>query len=76
MSDLVSLSAEDLIAQAYDIKEKFTSLYDSDDLSDETLDQMAEYVDTLEALQAEADRRVTLAVRREELAARVTNLSK
>lgn len=74
--DLTQLSAEDLIADAYKIREEFQALHDSEDMSDDTLDQMAEYVDRLEALQSEADRRVALAVKREELAAKVSNLAK
>lgn len=75
MSDQ-TLSAEELIAEAYSLKDQFFALHDSDDLSDETLDKLAEIVERIETLQAEADRRVQLAVKREELAAKVTNLAK
>lgn len=67
----VNLSAEALIASAYSLKDEFFALHDSEDYSDETLDRMAEIVDELETLQAEADRRVTLAVKREELVSKV-----
>lgn len=72
--DVTSFSASELIDKAYELKERFFALHDSDDFSDDCLDEMAEIVENLEALQAEADKRVTLAVRREELANRIAGL--
>lgn len=69
--DYTQLAAEDLINRAYAARDEFNSLYESEDVSDNTLDRMAGLVDELEALQAEADHRVALAIKREELAQKV-----
>lgn len=73
--ELTTLSNEELIDEAYSARDAFFALHDSDDLSDECIAEMTALVDTLEALQVEADRRVTLAAKLEELSNRVNKFS-
>lgn len=63
--DYTQLAADELIDRAYSARDEFNTLYESNDISDSTLDRMATLVDELESLQTEADSRVALAVLRE-----------
>lgn len=60
--DLTACSAEDLEECMTAGREEFGLLNDSDDISDATLERMTELADGLEALNAELQSRVALAV--------------
>lgn len=75
MNEFSVFTNEELIDEAYSTRDAFFALHDSDDLSDECIAEMASHVERLESLQAEADRRITLAAKLEALNAKVQQFS-
>lgn len=70
--DLNSLSAEDLHGLLETAKTQFTTLYESEDISNEVLEAMEELANAIEDIVTEQDRRVSAAAKRTELASKAS----
>jgi hypothetical protein len=68
--DLSALSGEELSGLLDTAKAEFNSLYESEDVSNETLEAMEQIANAVEDIVAEKDRRTSAAAKREELSAK------
>jgi hypothetical protein len=70
--DLSALSGEELSGLLETAKAEFNSLYESEDVSNETLEAMESIANAVEDLVSEQNRRTTAAAKREELSAKAS----